>query len=570
MATALRTTAALVPDTSPARGSWALAIGLLVTLAVATLLRVPALDRAPPGLHQDEAVNAWNAWCLLHTGRDQFGVSWPIFCMRAIGDFRSTLYTYSQIPFQAVGGLNTWTIRLPAALGGALTVLLSYFIGRRLFDPATGLATAALFAINPTHIQLSRMGLEAAQAPLLILVALLAVLWAGLPLGDDPPKPRPTRALLAGLITGGACYGYPAARLYLPLFLTCAVFVTWRGWLELLRTRRGVATLAALALGVGITFGPLACKHITEPEIIGKRGATTWIWQDDDPAAVRVGKVLSRYAGHFNPDVLFRTGDQDETFWTVPLGFVPAYAAPLMLAGLVAAIRSARRSRSMRLVLLGVVLYPIADVTNFHVSLHALRCAVGLWGLLLLAGLGLVSLIRLLLRHHMRAWALAAGAAIAGATVPETTRFLRIYLHERASRVPVYYGTHQDLLAACDWLRPRLDEADLVICFSNGPNPGYTPYLMTLVRLRHDPEQWFRQPREVKLGPVWDRTVRYGKFYFLRAEERTEMLAALRADDQQQRVFLLLRPQDTPPCPPVARILGPDGKPTIVICDCRL
>jgi hypothetical protein len=222
------------------------------------------------------------------------------------------------------------------------------------------------------------------------------------------------------------------------------------------------------------------------------------------------------------------------------------------------------------MVLLGVLFYPIADATNFHVSLHALRCASGLWALLLLAGVGCVSVIRLLLRHRMRAWTFAVSVAIAGTALPETARFLTIYINERASRVPVYYGTHQDLLEACQWLRPRIDEADLILCFSGGPNPGYTPYLMTLVELQHSPKQWFTEPREVEFGPVWDRTIRYGKFYFLHAEERAKMLVDLQTDGRDQRVILLLRPEDTPPCPPATRILNPDGKPSIVICDCRL
>ena len=178
--------------------------GLVGVLALAAVLRLVWLDQAPPGLHQDEASNAWNAYCLLKTGTDEFGTRWPIFCMRAIGDYRSTLYTYTMIPFQAVGGLNVWTARLPAAVGGILTVLLLYWVAARLFGPAAGLAAALLLAVNPTHIQLSRLGLEASQTPLLTLIPLALLLWAGLPLADGDPQPRPLRAVLAGLVTGHA------------------------------------------------------------------------------------------------------------------------------------------------------------------------------------------------------------------------------------------------------------------------------------------------------------------------------------------------------------------------------
>ena len=94
------------------RAAW---ITLAVILVVGTILRVANLGQSPPGLNQDEAINAWNAHCLLKTGKDQVGVAWPIFYSRAIGENRTTLYYYFSIPFQAMGGLNVVTTRLPSA-----------------------------------------------------------------------------------------------------------------------------------------------------------------------------------------------------------------------------------------------------------------------------------------------------------------------------------------------------------------------------------------------------------------------------------------------------------------------
>jgi len=58
---------------------------LLLILVLAAFLRLFNLGQSPPGLNQDEAANAWNAHCLLKTGKDQVGASWPIFYMRALG-----------------------------------------------------------------------------------------------------------------------------------------------------------------------------------------------------------------------------------------------------------------------------------------------------------------------------------------------------------------------------------------------------------------------------------------------------------------------------------------------------
>jgi 4-amino-4-deoxy-L-arabinose transferase-like glycosyltransferase len=97
--------------------------------------------------------------------------------MRELGSYRTPMFAYVLLPFQALGGMNLWTNRLPAALGGLVTILLIYWVGARLFDRPTGLAAAALLALNPVHIQLSRYGNESCLTPLLALAPLAAWLW---------------------------------------------------------------------------------------------------------------------------------------------------------------------------------------------------------------------------------------------------------------------------------------------------------------------------------------------------------------------------------------------------------
>ncbi|MCK4341263.1 MAG: glycosyltransferase family 39 protein [Phycisphaerae bacterium] len=556
-------------DAPPAAQRRASLIGLLVVLVVATALRLPALDQFPPGLHQDEAANAWNAYCLLKTGRDQVGQSWPIFYMRALGENRSTLFAYVMLPFQALGGLNLWTTRVPAALGGILTVLLLYWTAARLFERGTGLAAAALLAVNPVHIHLSRLGHEACITPLLTLLPFASLLWAGLPLGDGNQQPRPLRALAAGLLTGACCYGYPAVRLFVPVFLTCGVLLTWRAWWELARTRRGARALAGLLLGLGVTFGPLAYMHITEPNTIGKRGRMTWIWSPDDPLSARAGKVLMRHARHFDPEFLYLSSDADEIVWTVPLGFIPWYLLPGQLLGLGLMVPRIRRSRSARVLLLGVLLFPVGDSLNWHVSMHNLRSSAGLVLLILPAAVGISRLLAFLAARRMTASVLAVSLALAGAVIPETGRFLRGYFHERPKKFPVFLLNHVDLLEACAWLKPHLDEVDAVVCTPRDVNQ---PYLITLVALEHDPARWQTGPRQVEQRPgTWDWYERYGKFHFPDNGERVaRLLEQFRANGRADRVILFLRPTEPAPCEPSFHIPGPDGKPSLVIYDCSL
>src|SRR6185436_14365858 len=83
---------------------------LAIALITGAVLRLTSLERAPAGLDVDEAVNAWNAWCVAETGRDQHGVSWPIKDTAGFGQGTTTLYMYVVAPFYRAFGFTTvWT-----------------------------------------------------------------------------------------------------------------------------------------------------------------------------------------------------------------------------------------------------------------------------------------------------------------------------------------------------------------------------------------------------------------------------------------------------------------------------
>ena len=556
-------------STAPLSG-WGARVAVVLILLVGAAWRVPALSRIPPGLHQDEAVNAWNAYCLLKTGRDQTGTAWPVFYMRALGGYRSILFAYWLIPFQAVGGMTAWTSRLPAAMAGLATILLLYWTGARLFGRGAGLAAALLLALSPVHIQMSRYGNETTLTPLLTLAPFAALLWAGWPPGDSDRRLSWKRSVLAGLVTGVCCYGYGAVRLFVPVYLAGCVLVTWSAWRGVLRGARAKAALLGLSFGASLLLAPLAWKHVTEPHIIGKRARATWVWDADDPVHVRVAKVAHRYVQHFHPRYLFVEADADEAVWATPFGLLPVYTLPGLIAGLAYALPRVRQSAPCRLLLLGVVLYPIADAFNRHVSLHNQRASAGLWILFLVAGFGVSAVARFLTQRRLWVSTAAAGTALLALIVPEQMRFTRAYFYNRAAKPTVYYGTHQDLLAACHWLRPHLDGVDAVLCFADGPVLGYTPWVVTLVALQYDPRRWFCEPRVLDDRGAWDRYVRFGKFWFLHPDERQQRLAELTAGSRRQRVILLLRPEEPLPCAPAHVVRDPSGQPAAIICDCEL
>jgi 4-amino-4-deoxy-L-arabinose transferase-like glycosyltransferase len=175
---------------------------LLLVIALAAALRLAELNACPPGLQVDEVASAYNAWCLLNTGKDWDGQSWPIFHTRAFGEQPSPIYLYPLMAVQSVLGLSPASTRLPSAILSIITVAAIYYVGRRLFSLDVGLLAAGLLAISPWHLLVSRLGVPVGLVTFSIVTALALWLWADLPpavpADGKPLRGRPVRALLAG------------------------------------------------------------------------------------------------------------------------------------------------------------------------------------------------------------------------------------------------------------------------------------------------------------------------------------------------------------------------------------
>jgi len=540
---------------------------LLLILLLAAFLRLFKLGQSPPGLNQDEAVNAWNAYCLLKTGTDQTGVSWPLLYTRALGGNNSTLYIYFMIPFQAVGGLNIFTTRLPGAVSGIFTVLLIYFVGKRLFDRQVGLMAALLLALNPWHLQQSRWGHEATLCPLLGIAPLAMLLWANFPISDNKTgAPRPILAALAGAVAGIGCYGYHSIRIYMPVFLLTIVLLTMPEWWRCLKTRRGVLAIAAFIFGFAVTFGPLAWQHIFYPEGISRHGITHRALGNfflDAPFATAVRNILTRYVHHFGPEFLFIRGDY-RSFQSPPgCGQFHWYMLPLMLAGLMFVLRFFKSSASVRVLLAFVIAYPVGDSLFWLGGLSAIRSAPGLCSLVLLSAAGAVAGTRWLWSHK-RNLALVAAAAFLTAVIVLNVRYFHRFYVEYNRQAWIYHFFHTDLVEACKWLKPRLNDVDAVFCTTELMNH---PYVITLVTLGYDPQQWFTDPREFKTIDQWDYCYRYGKMYFMYDNSLPPAFFALQKSSPPARIFLIVRPGGPNLKEPIHRIIGPYGSDALWICE---
>ncbi len=148
---------------------------LTTIIIFAALLRILFLGSHMPSLYGDEISIGYNAYSVLKTGKDEFSKLLPIQ-FESWGDQKNPAYIYIVLIFERVFGVSAYAVRLPSALSGIAAVYLTYAIVKQLatfFDlnkendirsENLALIAAALLAISPWHILVSRGGYEANMA----------------------------------------------------------------------------------------------------------------------------------------------------------------------------------------------------------------------------------------------------------------------------------------------------------------------------------------------------------------------------------------------------------------------
>jgi hypothetical protein len=323
-----------------------------------------------------------------------------------------------------------------------------------------------------------------------------------MPLSDTKTTPpRPLFAALAGALSGICCYGYQSLRLFIPALLFAIILLTFPACRQNTKLRKNIFAAAFFMIAFAVFFVPLAWQHIFHPEEIGRH-----LLHEPDrigsvPALVAVKNIAVRYLWHFVP---FKSNCYSS----------PQYMLPLIFAGLIILFKKFKSSPSARTLIAFVIAYPVGDSLSWSPSIfntHYLRSSPGLCSLILLGAVGAVGAFRWLWKqNHILTWALTAVLVVA-MTISHTRHFR--YFYGKFNRQPaIYYDFHTDLVEACKWLRPRLNDFDAVFCTTKGFN---MPYVITAVVLDYDPQKWFADGFDLTTEGQWDFYTRYGKMYFM-------------------------------------------------------
>src|SRR3972149_8676644 len=102
-------------------------------IVLAFILRFYKLGEVPLSLNWDEVSNAYNAYSILKTGRDEYGNFLPL-TNRSFDDYKPPLYMYLNIISVALFDPTPFAARLPSAIFGTITVFLVYLLTKKLFE----------------------------------------------------------------------------------------------------------------------------------------------------------------------------------------------------------------------------------------------------------------------------------------------------------------------------------------------------------------------------------------------------------------------------------------------------
>lgn len=360
---------------------------LLLILMIASFLRFYQLGLVPPSISWDEAAVGYNAWTVVHYGRDEWGNVLPIV-FKSFEDDKHPIHFYLTAPFVAIFGLNDFAVRFAPALFGVLNVLLIFLIGKDVFkDQRVGLVGALLVAVSPYAIQFSRFNHEANFA---LFFFMLGFWWFFKSL-NGTSKYLP----LATLSFGTSILTYHSSLVVVPLvMLLLAIFYKK----EILRPIKYVILSLVIILTVTLLY-------VIQPTLLGLARMKQTLISADVINDTRIFKltnnlllgrlevIYDRYLAHFSPVYLFISGDGNPKFSTQEFGQFYKFEALFLMAGCVWILKN--RKREYLLLLLWALLAPLpASMSGGKDEIpHAARALFTMGSWHLIEAIGLVGIM---------------------------------------------------------------------------------------------------------------------------------------------------------------------------------
>lgn len=442
---------------------------LLAILILAAFLRFYKLSSNPPGLYLDEISFGYNAYSILKTGRDEYGVFLPTL-LKSFGDYKAPLYAYLLVPSIGVFGLNEFAVRFPSALLGTLSIILVYLLVSQIFqDKNLGLIASFLHTISPWHLQFSRAGFEANVMVFFELLGLLLFLKS---------KYRLKFLLMSSVSFGLAFQAYHGARVWIPLYFLVIGMLYWR---ELLGHWKKLVLPTLIFL------------VIISPAILNFSKATTraYVTIFKEPNASQV--FIENYLSHFSPVFLFFSGDPIGRHSVPGMGELYIFLIPFIFTGLVILVK--KKEREYKLLLAWFLFAPIpASIAN--PSPHALRdiTSLPLWSTI--SALGIMAYARSKINFKIKLTGFLIVGIVAAYNI--ATYFHLYYVHYPKEKAVDWSVGVKEMISYVESHKENYSRIYIT-------NNYAIPYIYFLFYTKYDPKQYIAENGNSN---------HFGKYYF--------------------------------------------------------
>lgn len=370
---------------------------LLLILLLSLVLRLLLINEHPVGFTPDEASFGYDAYCLLKTGKDQWG-RWLPISLRSFGDGKMPVYAYLTIPSVAMLGLTEQAVRLPNAILGSAAVGVTYLLVKKWRGKTEeALMAALLLAISPWHVPMSRGAFEANLTTFFMPLGVWLFL-AGL---------KKNKWLVgAGIIFGLNLFTYHAARLVTPIV---AGYLVWQ-YREQVRNRAGllgIGVFLCLAGLAGVSYLQGAGSRVASAGIIKLAGEAG----RDRYGAVMVGvpDIIARvfnnklthlvdlfgqnYSQYFSAQFLFANGPGEYTYGMVP-GRGVLYLIEVIFLGIFGWMLVRGKVKSVGWLLVWLVIAPVPAALALGPGYAANRAAVMMPAIQIISAIGAIQIFK--------------------------------------------------------------------------------------------------------------------------------------------------------------------------------
>ncbi len=484
----------------------------LAIVVFAVLIRFTSLSSLPVSLYWDEVSEGYNSYSILHTGKDEYGTSFPLL-FRGYDDDKMPVYIYLSVIPIALFGLQEFSVRFMSAFLGVGSVIVCFFLVRELFkkekwrDPVS-LFSMLLFSIVPWHVQLSRAGFEANTALFFVMLGSLFVLK-----GIE----KKWYLLAAGISFGVSVYTYRSSLIVIPLLFF--VFLVILRKLVMRKSHQKITLLSLLIfillslplvsilairgdtrsseVSIFVAESPLLREASIRQQQAGNTFAAKVIY---NRRLVYAREIVGNYLSHFTPNFLFLHGDSNPRHSVGNVGMLYFWQLPFVVIGIVYLWK---KYKVQALFLVSWLLLSPLPASFSYPAPHALRSLLMLPPLIIFTAAGVYYFYTLCRRRISLLFFLVMGVVM----ISSSLIYAKSYIYHNSTAASNEWGDgYKELLTA---IEPQLNNFDKVIISGH----YWQPYMYTLFYTRYDPRLYQSEGSQTGFasfifgGTSWDQRV---------------------------------------------------------------